>query len=449
MNLSNRQLTRSLLSGLLIFVGVNPAAAQTAGTSAPVTILCNETPDLSGVWEVSEFKLTANQVEKTYKVVLDSYGNGTYETGSGLIATMGLSAADWTAVWQRPDIDQDGGFVLRFSRNYEEAVGSWWPTRIGKKNYAPRWVLYRYHWKRLTHARAGATAPRFPDVAQLKTKLQVSADINAMAAALNDRGSVVPPAAVVSPIAVLPAVSAPQVQKLTGCPVLFNADLANVSDPLRPVNKFIFDGVTYAGEHSVNPLIRGFGVITPDFVKTGFTNFFDHYRLTMSVPNSLLQLQLRKTAHELGRLALNSTTAGFYDLAANLPGDLKLRKLRAETLGLTFGHWINAAGGGYWEGPILFPLRFQHTRDLIATIAESNVNPINKMIIGAVQGLVNPQSFVVQYVTDNAPFMALGLMGNDSENQKKSFYEGPRNYDKSRDSYLNMDRSRLMPEKIN
>lgn len=445
---SKRWIVASALSGLIVSAAHSSALAeinepQTAVAAAP-TVDCSQSPDLGGVWEVSEFKLTADEVKKTYKIVLDRYGNGTYQSEKGEIRTQGLSSQDWHANWWRPDIDQEGGFAVRFSDNYEEAYGSWWPTRIGKNSYKSKWVLYRYKWKRLTHARPGAASPRFADATKLKTKEQVEADVNAIAAGLNDRGAAQLPSPAVA--ADKTPAAAPKTRPLAGCPNLFEAELADVSDPFLPVNKFIFDKEQYVGNHSVNPVIRGISIVTPDFIKTGFTNLFDHYKLIMSVPNSLLQLRFSKTAHEFGRLVINSPTAGIYDLAANLPGKLKLAKLRAEDFGLTLGHWIHAAGGGYWEGPMLFPFRFQHTRDLIGTIVESNINPINKMVIGAVEGIVNPQGFVVQYLTDNAPFVVLGMMGNDSENQKKAFLDGAATYRQRRDAYLIMNRTKLMPE---
>lgn len=103
-----------------------------------------EGPDLSGEWEIQE-------EDKSYKVTLDRYGNGSYTWQEGRILTTRFSDRRWQGTWHQTGNDREGGFELLLSEDAIQAKGVWWYTRVGNHlNIPPREWGGSYVWNRLT-----------------------------------------------------------------------------------------------------------------------------------------------------------------------------------------------------------------------------------------------------------------------------------------------------------
>ncbi|MDD3669378.1 MAG: VacJ family lipoprotein [Alphaproteobacteria bacterium] len=92
-----------------------------------------------------------------------------------------------------------------------------------------------------------------------------------------------------------------------------------INDPWEPVNRgiFAFNGVLDAAV--VKPLAVGYRFITPQFVRTGVSNFFENLRTPMYLANDLMQADGAKACDSLRRLLVNTTigVGGLFDPASH------------------------------------------------------------------------------------------------------------------------------------
>jgi phospholipid-binding lipoprotein MlaA len=122
-------------------------------------------------------------------------------------------------------------------------------------------------------------------------------------------------------------------------------------DPWERMNR-----ATYAFNDSLDkavakPVARGYAKVTPAFVRTGLSNFFDNLGTTTTIVNDALQLHPKDFFSDTGRILLNSTLgiAGFLDPASSAG----LEKHTAD-FGQTLGKW-GVGPGPYFVIPILGP----------------------------------------------------------------------------------------------
>jgi phospholipid-binding lipoprotein MlaA len=141
-------------------------------------------------------------------------------------------------------------------------------------------------------------------------------------------------------------------------------------DPLERMNR-----VTYAVNDKIDraiakPLAKAYRRVTPHFVQRGVSNFMDNLHYPVVLANDILQLKLKASLSDVGRLVLNTAfgIGGLFDPAS----DAGLAK-NDEDFGLTLGHW-GVHPGPYLVIPVLGPSDF---RDGFGKLADGFVDPAN------------------------------------------------------------------------
>ena len=122
-------------------------------------------------------------------------------------------------------------------------------------------------------------------------------------------------------------------------------------DPFEGINRRMYYFNAKADQYLIWPLIKGYKKITPDFIESGVSNFFNNLSEISTFINSLLQFKIAVAGETLGRFALNSTigVVGLFDVAT--PSGLVQQN---EDFGQTLGYW-GVDAGPYLILPILGP----------------------------------------------------------------------------------------------
>jgi phospholipid-binding lipoprotein MlaA len=99
------------------------------------------------------------------------------------------------------------------------------------------------------------------------------------------------------------------------------------------------------------PIVSGYEFVTPTFVQTGVSNFFNNLEETRNLTNSIFQLKGMETLTTLGRFVTNSTIGigGLFDVATPLG-----MPVRREDFGQTLGYW-GCGPGPYLVLPLFGP----------------------------------------------------------------------------------------------
>ena len=137
----------------------------------------------------------------------------------------------------------------------------------------------------------------------------------------------------------------------------------------RTIFKFnmAFDGVI------LEPVAKSYNKL-PEPIKNGTSNFTSNIATLLSIPNSLLQGNLKQVGHSTGSFLINSTVGilGFLNPAEKI--DLKPHK---EDVGQTLGAY-GVGPGCYLVLPILGP---STARDAFGLFADSFVDPFAHITI--------------------------------------------------------------------
>ena len=117
----------------------------------------------------------------------------------------------------------------------------------------------------------------------------------------------------------------------------------------------------------LEPLAKGYNKL-PSPVKTGTSNFTSNISTLLSIPNNLLQGNVKQLGHSVGSFAVNTTVGilGFFNPAEKI--GLKPHK---EDVGQTLGSY-GIGTGCYFVLPILGPTT---ARDSIGLIADTFIDP--------------------------------------------------------------------------
>ena len=117
----------------------------------------------------------------------------------------------------------------------------------------------------------------------------------------------------------------------------------------------------------LEPLAKGYNKL-PSPIKTGTSNFTSNLATLMSIPNNLLQGNLKQLGHSVGSFTVNTTVGifGFLNPAEKI--GLKPHK---EDVGQTLGSY-GIGAGCYFVLPILGPTT---ARDSVGLIADTFVDP--------------------------------------------------------------------------
>ena len=127
--------------------------------------------------------------------------------------------------------------------------------------------------------------------------------------------------------------------------------VARVPDPWEGFNRSMYKFNYNFDKYFFLPLVSGYEFITPTFVQTGVTNFFNNVGEVRTLYNSLLQAKGEKSMVTLGRFVTNTTIGigGLFDPATSF--GLERQK---EDFGQTLGVW-GVGTGPYLVLPVLGP----------------------------------------------------------------------------------------------
>ncbi|MGR9116688.1 MAG: MlaA family lipoprotein [Gammaproteobacteria bacterium] len=139
-------------------------------------------------------------------------------------------------------------------------------------------------------------------------------------------------------------------------------------DPYEGFNRSMYGFNMGVDKYLLKPVADSYQFITPDFMQTGVTNFFNNLKGINVVLNDLLQGKFKQSASDTGRFLTNSTIGvlGLFDVATDLGLEANV-----EDFGQTLAVW-GVDQGPYLVLPILGPTT---VRDGPAIIVDKAANP--------------------------------------------------------------------------
>jgi phospholipid-binding lipoprotein MlaA len=122
-------------------------------------------------------------------------------------------------------------------------------------------------------------------------------------------------------------------------------------DPLQGFNRGVYKFNTVVDKATLKPVAKGYQKITPQWMRTGVSNFFSNLGEPWTVLNELFQGKPKAMGQQTGRFLINTVlgVGGFIDVASkmNLPA-------QNEDFGQTLAVW-GVPSGPYVVLPILGP----------------------------------------------------------------------------------------------
>lgn len=227
---------------------------------------------------------------------------------------------------------------------------------------------------------------------------------------------------------------------LTGCAstktLSANGNSQNgVNDPLESMNRAVFNFNEVFYRNVMDPVARGYKIITPDPIEMILGNMFSNVNEVVVIANSVLQLNYESALASSARLFVNTTFGmfGMIDIASDISAvsDVNLNK-RNEDFGQTLGRY-GIASGPYIVLPFLGP---SSVRDTVGLAVDSFIfDPITQGITGI---FVNN----VAYINSTAVRVPIGaartihLRARHLENDKTLEEAALDKYEFVRDAYL-------------
>ncbi len=141
-------------------------------------------------------------------------------------------------------------------------------------------------------------------------------------------------------------------------------------DPWERVNRSTYKFNDKVDRAVLRPVAHGYKKVTPSFVRTGISNFFDNLDYPIVIVNDVLQAKFLSAGRDTGRLLMNTTLGigGLLDPASTAG----LNK-NVNDFGMTLGTW-GVRKGPYFVIPFLGP---SDVRDGLARIPDSFASPRN------------------------------------------------------------------------
>jgi phospholipid-binding lipoprotein MlaA len=141
-------------------------------------------------------------------------------------------------------------------------------------------------------------------------------------------------------------------------------------DPWERMNRSTYKFNDKLDRAVLRPVAHGYQKVTPSFVRTGISNFFDNLDYPVVIVNDLLQAKFLSAGKDTGRLLMNTTLGigGLLDPASTAG----LQK-NTNDFGLTLGTW-GVHKGPYFVIPFLGP---SDVRDGLGRIPDSVMSPRN------------------------------------------------------------------------
>jgi phospholipid-binding lipoprotein MlaA len=151
--------------------------------------------------------------------------------------------------------------------------------------------------------------------------------------------------------------------------------LTATNDCFETVNRQIFSFNKNLDKIIFKPLAKVYSHL-PGPVKLGVRNITSNISYTVTIPNHLLQGNMKNFASDSGRFIINSTFGilGIFDPAARIG----LKKLEHEDYGQTLGKW-GVSPGCFVMLPVLGP---STSRDVVGKVANTLLDPFYMVTVG-------------------------------------------------------------------
>ncbi len=142
-----------------------------------------------------------------------------------------------------------------------------------------------------------------------------------------------------------------------------------ISDPIEPVNRFIFGFNDILDRVLIEPLAKGYNFVLPQFVRDSVQSFMHNLQSPIIVANDLLQGKIGNAGVATARFVINSTIGivGLVDVAST-----QGLKYEDQDFGQTLATW-GVGNGFYIVLPILGP---SSLRDATGTFTDSYADPV-------------------------------------------------------------------------
>jgi len=147
------------------------------------------------------------------------------------------------------------------------------------------------------------------------------------------------------------------------------AQKPNINDPFESFNRAMYDFNDVVDQYIAEPISQAYKFITPEFVRTGISNFFSNMKGLNTVLNSALQGKFKQSAESSGRFLVNSSVGllGLIDVAKHMG-----LENREEDFEQTLAVW-GVPHGPYLVLPIMGPSTM---RGIPGAIFDSAANPV-------------------------------------------------------------------------
>jgi phospholipid-binding lipoprotein MlaA len=148
------------------------------------------------------------------------------------------------------------------------------------------------------------------------------------------------------------------------------------NDPIEPVNRAVYRVNWFLDGLILEPAARIYRMVTPQFVRTGVTNFLANLRTPVVFVNDVLQGEPKRAELTLGRFMFNTImgVGGLVDIG----GMLGMPERHSEDFGQTLAVY-GVGSGPYLMLPLLGP---SNVRDTVGQVVDLAFDPLT--ILGAV-----------------------------------------------------------------
>lgn len=148
---------------------------------------------------------------------------------------------------------------------------------------------------------------------------------------------------------------------LTGCATTQTMDKYAKDDSLEPANRVFFDINETIDQALIKPVAEIYADVTPNFIRTSITNFFENLAYLNVILNDLLQGKINQGLSDVVRFVANSTMGigGLFDVATpmGLPE-------HDEDFGQTLAVW-GVDEGSYLYLPFFGPNTVRDSTDFV------------------------------------------------------------------------------------
>ncbi len=147
----------------------------------------------------------------------------------------------------------------------------------------------------------------------------------------------------------------------------------DVSDPLEPVNRVVYNFNDMFDRLLLKPAAHGYERAVPDLARTGVRNFYNNLREPVTIVNAALQAKGGQAAADTMRFGFNTIFGVFGLIDVSTGWGLEHHR---EDFGQTFAVW-GFGEGWYLVLPVLGP---SNVRDTVGLIPELKMDPIKYLV---------------------------------------------------------------------